>query len=496
MREVLVLDKISKTFGGIHALENVNFNLLQGEVHALLGENGAGKSTLIKILTGVHQKDSGTIKLFDKSVKILNPVDARYKGIAAIYQELSLIEDLSVAENIFLGNEPKKDLLGTINRKELFDLAKKKLKKFNIEIDPKIKISEIGMGQKRIIEIIKALAIDAKVLLLDEPTTGMSKVEIETLFKIMKDLKKHNVTMIYISHHLEEVFSICDRATVLRDGKNVKTFQVKDLKIPELVQAMIGRDLDEEFPKRKGNPRNEIIFSIENFKTENMKYEVDLKLKKGEILGISGIIGSGKSELALGLFGSDKRESGKIYIEGKEENIKNPGEAKKRKIAFIPEDRKTQGLFLNQNLMLNLTVANMELVLKNGIINNRSRKELSKKTAEKLKVKPLDLKMQVQNLSGGNQQKVVVGKWLCGNPKIIIFDEPTRGIDVGAKTEIYNLINELADNGIGIIIISSEFKEISNVCDRVIIFRKGKIAKEMSSEEATSENILTVALGG
>ena len=215
MREVLVLDKISKTFGGIHALENVNFNLLQGEVHALLGENGAGKSTLIKILTGVHQKDSGTIKLFDKSVKILNPVDARYKGIAAIYQELSLIEDLSVAENIFLGNEPKKDLLGTINRKELFDLAKKKLKKFNIEIDPKIKISEIGMGQKRIIEIIKALAIDAKVLLLDEPTTGMSKVEIETLFKIMKDLKKHNVTMIYISHHLEEVFSICDRATVL-----------------------------------------------------------------------------------------------------------------------------------------------------------------------------------------------------------------------------------------------------------------------------------------
>lgn len=496
MSEVLVLDKISKNFGGIHALENVNFNLLQGEVHALLGENGAGKSTLIKILTGVHQKDSGNIKLFDNSVKILNPVDARYKGIAAIYQELSLIEDLSVAENIFLGNEPRKDLLGTINRKELFRLAKNKLQKFNIDIDPKVKVSEIGMGQKRIIEIIKALAIDAKILLLDEPTTGMSKVEIETLFKIMKDLKKHNVTMIYISHHLDEVFSVCDRATVLRDGKNVKTFEVKDLKIPELVQAMIGRDLNEEFPKRKGNPGNEIIFNIENFKTENMKHEINLDLKKGEILGISGIIGSGKSELALGLFGADKRESGKIYIEGKEVDIKNPGEAKKRKIAFIPEDRKTQGLFLNQNLMLNLSVANMELVLQKGIINNRLRKEQSKKTAEKLKVKPLDLKMQVQNLSGGNQQKVVVGKWLCGNPKIIIFDEPTRGIDVGAKTEIYNLINDLADNGIGIIIISSEFKEISNVCDRVLIFRKGKIAKEMSSEEATNENILTVALGG
>ncbi|MDK2951695.1 MAG: ribose transport system ATP-binding protein [Kosmotogales bacterium] len=496
MKEVLVLEKISKSFGGIHALEDVDFSLLEGEVHALLGENGAGKSTLIKILTGVHQKDSGKIKLFGKDVKILNPVDARYKGIAAIYQELSLIEDLSVAENIFLGNEPTKDILGTVNRKELFDLASQKLKKFNIDINPSIKISELGMGQKRIIEIIKALAIDAKILLLDEPTTGMSKVEIETLFKIMKDLKKHNVTMIYISHHLEEVFSVCDRATVLRDGKNVKTFEVENLAIPDLVQAMIGRNLNDEFPKRRGKPGDGIIFSIKNFKSFNMKHEIDLDLKKGEILGISGIIGSGKSELALGLFGVDKKEKGKIYIENKEVNIKNPGDAKKEKIAFIPEDRKTQGLFLNQNLLLNLTVANMELVLNNGVINSRKRKELSTITAEKLKVKPLDLKMQAQNLSGGNQQKIVVGKWLCGVPKIIIFDEPTRGIDVGAKTEIYNLINELADKGTGIIIISSEFKEISGVCDRILVFRNGKVAKEMSAEEATTENILTVALGG
>ncbi|MFO7881819.1 MAG: sugar ABC transporter ATP-binding protein [Kosmotogaceae bacterium] len=493
---VLEMKNISKSFGGIRALKEVDFLLNEGEVHALLGENGAGKSTLVKILTGVYKKDDGQIFIDGKENVILNPLDARYKGIAAIYQELSLIENLSVAENIYLGHEPSGKILGTIRKKELINSSVDYLKSFNIEIDPKTKVSQLGMGEKRIIEIIKALSINAKILLLDEPTTGMSSAEIEIFFKILEDLKKKEVNMIYISHYLDEVFRICDRATVLRDGENAGTFTVNEVNTGTLVNAMLGHTIKDEFPKRKKQYDGEIIMSVDNFKAEQMQEPISFSLKKGEILGITGIIGSGKSELALGLFGATKSIQGSIKINNSTITRNNPKNAKINGIAFIPEDRKEQGLFPNFSLEDNIILPNIDLVTRLTLILNKAKRQLAFSTAKKLKVTPLNLQMKAHNFSGGNQQKIVVGKWLSGKPDIVILDEPTRGIDVGAKTEIYNLINEMADSGTSIILISSEFKEIGGICDRVLILRKGRVIKEMDSYEIHTEDIMSYALGG
>ena len=493
---VLKLEGIHKSFGGIHALKDVSFELAEGEVHALLGENGAGKSTLIKILTGVHKMDSGSIQVRGKSVTIEDPVDARHKGIGAIYQELSLVDSLTVAENIFLGHEPTKSFFGSIKKRELLDKAAKYLSSFAIAVDPSAFVGDLGLGQKRIIEIIKALSINANILLLDEPTTGMSRAEIDTLFKIMDDLKKKEVNMIYISHHLDEVFRVCDRATVLRDGQNAGTFDIRSVDLKTLVKSMLGRTLKEEFPVREGTSSEEKLFEVREFRTEKMFAPINFSLRKGEILGITGIIGSGKSELALGLFGADRSVQGDISIAGMAVSLKSPDDAKKRGISFIPEDRKGQGLFLRLNVEHNICVANIDLAISKGVVSNKKKSQLAKDTCEKLRVRPLDIKMAVQNLSGGNQQKVVIGKWLCGEPDILILDEPTRGIDIGAKTEIYSLINYLADRGTGILIMSSEFREMSAICDRILVIRKGEIVGELVGKESSTEQLLTLALGG
>lgn len=494
--KVLKLEEINKSFGGIHALKNVQFELFEGEVHALLGENGAGKSTLIKILTGVHRMDSGKILIHGKNIVIEDPVDARQKGIGAIYQELSLIDSLTVAENIFLGHEPVGNFFGNLKKKELTRRALEYLNTFGIEIAPETPVSDLGLGQKRIVEIVKALSINANILLLDEPTTGMSKAEIDTLFSIMDDLKRKKVTMIYISHYLDEVFRVCDRATVLRDGENAGVFKIGEVDLKTLIRAMLGRTLKEEFPRRNGFPGRETVLEASEFQSEGMAAPVSFKLHRGEILGITGIIGSGKSELALGLFGVDRKVAGEIKVKEEKMAIASPSDAKKRGISFVPEDRKVQGLFLRLPVEHNITIANLALSMKRGVISYKRRFEIARETAEKLKVTPLDVKMPVQNLSGGNQQKVVIGKWLCGATDIFILDEPTRGIDIGAKTEIYSLINSLADNGAGILIMSSEFREMSGVCDRVLIMRKGSVVSELAGEELTTEKILTVALGG
>ncbi len=493
---VLEMKNIKKSFGGIRALKEVDFILNQGEVHALLGENGAGKSTLVKILTGVYRKDDGQIFIEGKENMITNPIDARYKGIAAIYQELSLIDNLTVAENIYLGHEPSGKVLGTIKRKELIQNSIDYLKNFNIDIDPKTKVSQLGMGKKRIIEIIKALSINAKILLLDEPTTGMSSAEIDVFFYILQDLKKKNVNMIYISHYLDEVFKICDRATVLRDGENAGTFNVNEVDTNTLVKAMLGHDIKDEFPRRKKQSEDEIVMNVKNFKAEQMHEPISFNLKKGEILGITGIIGSGKTELALGLFGANKNVQGSLKINKTLIRKNNSKIAKLNGIALIPEDRKEQGLFPRFSLEDNITLPNIDRVSKLTIIINKAKRQLAHNTAKKLKVTPLNLQMEAQNFSGGNQQKIVIGKWLSGKPDIVILDEPTRGIDVGAKTEIYNLINEMADSRTSIILLSSEFKEISGICDRVLILRKGKIIKEMDSSEIQTEEIMSYALGG
>ncbi|MFW6262525.1 MAG: sugar ABC transporter ATP-binding protein [Thermotogota bacterium] len=496
IKTVLKLESVKKSFGGVKALKGVDFELKEGEVHALLGENGAGKSTLIKILTGVYQMDSGNIIIKGNPVKVENPIAARFKGIAAIYQELSLVESLTVAQNIFLGHEPVKNILGQIDFKQILDKSLNYLKSFGIDIHPQTMVSDLGMGEKRILEIVKALSINANILVLDEPTTGMSSAEIEKLFAIMDDMKNKQVNMIYITHYLDEVFRVCDRASVFRDGENSGTFEIKTTNSKTLIKAMLGKELKDEFPIRNDKPKEETLLEIKNYKTAKMKEPLSFHLKKGEILGITGIIGAGKSELALGLFGSDKNETGQIHLNGKEIVHKTPQDAHKNGFALIPEDRKDQGLFLNLSIEHNITVANIDKVIQNTFVSMKKRQKLARDTAEKLKVKPLNVKAEAQKLSGGNQQKVVVGKWLSGNPKIILMDEPTRGIDVGAKTEIFKLIQKLASNGVRIILFSAEFKEINGICDRTLILRKGSIVKELTKEHSTTEKILSVALGG
>lgn len=496
-QKILELKNIKKSFGGVKALKGVNLALEEGEVHALLGENGAGKSTLIKILTGVLQRDEGDILLLDKNTEINSPIHARTKGIAAIYQELSLVDSLSVAENIFLGHEPTINFLGWNDKKTLLKNTSRYLESFNIKIDPKSKVKDLGMGQKRIIEIVKALCIDAKILLLDEPTTGMSRVEIETLFEIMEDLKKRKITMIYISHLMEEIERVCDRVTVLRDGINAATYKIGEVDMNTLVKTMIGREVKDEFPVRKGNANNEIVLQTTDIKSVKMNKPISFKLSKGEILGITGIIGAGKSELGHVLFGSDKCVAGNIKVRGENTIFKSPKDAQDKGIVLIPEDRKTQGLFLDHSVMNNAVVGYIEKLNSNNfLLSNKKLKHLAINILEKMDVKPLKLKLKIKNLSGGNQQKVVISKWLLGNPEIIIMDEPTRGIDIGTKVEIYKLIQQLADDGMSIILLSSEFNEICGLCDRVIVLHKGEIVDEMLAKEATTERILMKALGG
>jgi len=496
--QILELKNITKRFGGIKALNKVNMSLKKGDIHALVGENGAGKSTLIKILTGVHKNDGGNIIIDGSKIELRNPVDARNKGIVAIYQELSLIEELTVGENIFLGHEPIiNERFGITDRKKLYKKSKEYLERFALNIDPEMPINELGMGQKRIIEILKAITIEAKILLLDEPTTGMSKAEIDKFFEIIKRFKNESLTMVYISHHLDQVFKLSDKITVLRNGKNIRTHITKNVDKETLVQDMIGEKLENEYPKHNSKIKEQILLNVNKLKTTEMKEKISFNLYAGEILGITGIIGAGKSELGRALIGFSHKKNGELKIGNKKIKINNPVEAKNHGVVYIPEDRKTQGLFLDLNIKNNLIIPNVEKVLsKFNFISNCLKEKLSLSTASKLKVTPLDTDMIVKNLSGGNQQKIVFGKWLMSEPQIMILDEPTKGIDIGAKKEIYNLINDLADQGVGIIILSSEFQEIKNLSDRILILKNGKIKKEVKSKDITEREILSTALGG
>lgn len=494
---VLELNNVHKHFGGVHALKGVNFTLKKGEIHALLGENGAGKSTLVKIITGVYKADSGSLELDGNPIIVADPVDARKKGIGVIYQELSLIENLSVGENIYLGNEQQFLSHGVYDRKELYKKSKEFLEQFDIQIDPRVKVSKLRMGQKRILEIIKALALDARILLLDEPTTGMTQKEIDTLFVILDLLRKRHVTMIYISHYLEEVFRICDRATVFRDGRHIQTFEVSNVEHEELVKAMIGHAVEQrEYTEEKDFSKSPIVFELTNYQTSLMKAPVSFKVRKGEILGITGIIGAGKSELAHSMFGGGKKVQGELKLEGEEVSIDSACSARKLGLAFIPEDRKSEGLFLGSSIEENFLVVNADDSLNAlGLLNQRRIEEYSTEMGQKLKISPLNLKMLAGNLSGGNQQKVVIGKWLLTNPRLMIMDEPTRGIDIGAKSEIYEHIRAMADNGTSVIVLSSEFQELIDLCDSIIVLRSGEIAGTFKPQETTGEKILSISLG-
>lgn len=464
---------ITKTFPGVKALDRVNFKVKKGEVHTLVGENGAGKSTLMKILDGVYRADEGKIKVYGKEVSIKNTNDAKALKIGLIFQEFNLAPSLSVSENIFLGMI-KKTKLGFVNWKEIIKRSEELLKSLNFPINPKVIVNELSVAEKQLVEIAKALASNAKVIIMDEPTSSLTSDGIEKLFEIIKNLKKKDFTIIYISHHLEEIFSIADSVTVLRDGKIISTNSIKDETKNNIIEKMVGRPLTMEFPARKSNI-GQTVLEVDKLSGGILK-NISFKLHAGEILGISGLVGSGRTELAKAIFGEEPASSGLIKINGKPLKIRSPIHAKNNAIALIPEDRKEEGLVLNFSVLLNITICNLKKVKsKIGILSNKKERIIGTDMISKLGVITPSIDQKVLNLSGGNQQKTVIAKWLFSEPDILIMDEPTRGLDVGAKYEIYQLMNTMVEEGKAIILISSELPEVIAMSDRLIVMNNGKV---------------------
>ena len=495
---VLRMEKIDKRFPGVHALNQVDFDLRPGEVHALVGENGAGKSTLIKILAGAYQPDDGDIYLHGEKVHIESPHDGQMQGISVVYQELNLIPTLSVAENMFLGRYPTKN--GLIDWNQMYqdarELLQELLQELHEGIDMRLAVREFGVAQQQMVEISKSLGLNASIIVLDEPTAALTDREIEQLFRTVRILKEKGVSIIYISHRLEEVPIIADRITVLRDGELVGTRDVKDVTQDDIIRMMIGRDLTDKFPKEQIE-RGEELLRVEGLGRGEDVHDISFTLHHGEILGISGLVGAGRTEMARLLFGADEHDVGKVYLEGEEVQISRPSDAIAQGIGFLTEDRKAQGLVLVMSVAHNVTLAALEALFPDSpLLGLRVEREQAEEYVQAMRVRTPSLDHQVQFLSGGNQQKTVVAKWLCSRSKILIFDEPTRGIDVGAKVEVYQLMNELVKEGAGVIMISSEMPEILGMSDRILVMHGGTITGELMPEEATEEKILRLSMGG
>jgi ribose transport system ATP-binding protein len=490
-QSILELSSITKKFPGVLALDQVDFNLKEGEVHALVGENGAGKSTLIKIISGVHKKDGGEIKFKGQSVDIKGPKHSRRLGISVIYQEFNLVPYLSISENIFLGREDMKGQT-IIDKKEMYQKSKKILQDLGIDIDPNTQIADLGVAMQQMVEIAKAISMDSDIIIMDEPTAALGDNEIEELFKTIDNLKEKGISVIYISHRLKELWQVADRVTVFRDGQYIATHPISETDKDLLITEMVGRELKEQFPERDAEIGEEIL-SVENLNRGDLLKDISFSLKKGEVLGFAGLVGSGRTELMRCIFGADKMDSGKISIDQKEAKIENPRSAIESGIGFITEDRKKQGLVLVRSVKENISLTDLSQVMNGMILKDDKDKKLAQEYIEKLNIKTPGEEQEVQFLSGGNQQKVVLAKWLIRNTKILIFDEPTRGIDVGAKKEVYSLINQLAEEGVGIIMVSSELPEILGMSDRIIVMNHGEIAGQMDIEDANQENILSLA---
>jgi len=493
-RQVLKMRKINKRFTGVHALKDVDFDLYEGEIHALVGENGAGKSTLMKTLTGIYRKDSGEIYYRGRIFNPRNPGEALKMGIGIIHQELNMMEDLTVSENIFIGREftTKRGLFldkNLQNRKteELF-------KRLKMDIDPSALIKDLTVGKQQMVEIAKAVSHDLKILILDEPTAALTETEIDALFSIMRDLAAKNVAMIYISHRMDEINLITQRVTVMRDGEYVGTRKTSDISKNEIINMMVGRTIYEK-PKAMSNvPADaEVVLKVRNLNAGRMVKDVSFDLKRGEILGFAGLMGAGRTETARALFGADKKESGTVEINGKRVHINTPMDAVASGIGYLSEDRKRFGLAVNLSVLDNSIMATYDDYQKGLFIDFPRVEKVTSEYVEKLKIKTPSIHQLLKNLSGGNQQKVVIAKWLIKNSDILIFDEPTRGIDVGAKSEIYTLMNELASRGKSIIMISSELPEILRMSDRIIVMCEGRITGEMDIEEASQEKIMEYA---
>jgi ABC-type sugar transport system ATPase subunit len=500
---ILEMKGISKQFPGVKALDNVTFQVKKGEIHALVGENGAGKSTLMKILSGLypHGTYSGDIVLNGNVQKFSNTRESEHAGIAIIYQELTLVKLMTIAENIFLGSEVC-SVKGLINWDKTYYETSRVLNEVGLKLKPSTRVIDIGVGSQQLVEIAKALSKNAHILILDEPTAALSESEAENLLTILRSLKEKGVTCIYISHRLREVMSIADRITVLRDGKTISTDDVVNMTEQKMIHNMVGRDLTNMYPRRVRTP-GEIVFEVKNWSVKNPATndktckDISFKARKGEILGIAGLMGAGRTELVMSLFGSwGTKLEGTIYLDGKEISIKGAFDAIREGISLVSEDRKRYGLVLGMDVKENSTLASLENVSSFGIINKNEEIKKTAHYANELRTKTPSLEQKTGNLSGGNQQKVVIAKWLLTNPKVLILDEPTRGIDVGAKVEIYNIMNDLVDKGLCVIMISSELPEILGMSDRILVVHEGRITGEISHDDATEEKVMFYATGG
>ncbi|MBN2031189.1 sugar ABC transporter ATP-binding protein [bacterium] len=490
---MLQMFHIRQVFPGVIALDDVDFDLQRGEVHILLGENGAGKSTLIKILSGAYQKTSGLIKLEGVEIDIKNPRHAQTLGISTIYQEFNLVPHLNVYENIFLGREPV-SIPGVTNRGEMIRKAEEILDDLGVAIDVHAPVRTLGVAQKQMVEVAKALSMDAKILIMDEPTSTLTDREIQDLFSMIRRLKKKGVSIIFISHRLEEAYDIGDRVTVLRDGRHIGTCDMDQIQKTDLIKMMVNRELKEQYPRIRMQAGEEIL-RVENVNKKGILKDITFSLHRGEILGITGLMGAGRTELARILFGVDQFDNGQFVFKGKMITIQSPRKAINLGIGFLTEDRKSQGLILKQSLQENICLPSIERFSRWGMMDVQKENLITERYIKELKIKTTGSRQKVKYLSGGNQQKVVMGKWLATQADIFIFDEPTRGIDVGSKVEIYQWMNRLTKNGSGLIMMSSEMPEILGMSDRILVMRHGHIAGEFLPDESAQETILQCALG-
>jgi ribose transport system ATP-binding protein len=490
---ILEMKNITKTFPGVKALDEVDFNLKKGEVHALLGENGAGKSTLVKVLNGIHQQDSGEIYLYGNKVDFSGPRDAQKAGLSIIHQELKLVPDLTVMENVYLGREEVKGIF--VDYDKLKEKTREVLDGLGVDIPPAEKVRNLNIGSQQMVEIAKAVSQNAEILVMDEPTSSLTPAEADILFDLIERLTDQGLSIIYISHKMEEIFEVCDRVTVLRDGEWVGELEVADTSREELVTMMVGRDINERFPEIK-NDRREKVMEVKNLSVPDKVKDASFDVYKGEVLGIAGLMGAGRTELVKSIYGVYELETGEIYYKGEPIEIKSPKQAIDLGFYYLSEDRKQEGLVLTETVEHNISLSVLPELLNFGLIDGDQEGNLARKYIRELDIKTPDEKRVVESLSGGNQQKVVIGKVLSTEPELVILDEPTRGIDVGAKQEIYNLIEEFVANGVAVILISSELPEVLNLSHRILVMHEHEIAGELDAAEATQEKIMNLATGG
>ncbi|MCN9239378.1 sugar ABC transporter ATP-binding protein [Streptomyces sp. RY43-2] len=488
--ELLRIEGIRKTFPGVVALDSVDFDLRRGEVHVLLGENGAGKSTLIKMLSGAYRPDSGRITVGGKEVRIQGAQDSERLGIATIYQEFNLVPDLTVAENIFLGRQPRR--FGFIDRKRMNSGAAELLARVGVDVDPRTKVRELGIARLQMVEIAKALSLDARVLIMDEPTAVLTTEEVDKLFRIVRKLREDGVGIVFITHHLEEIAALGDRVTVLRDGRSIDQVPASTPE-DELVRLMVGRSIEQQYPRERGDAGAPLL-KVRGLTRAGTFHDVDLEVRAGEVVGLAGLVGAGRTEVVRAVFGADPYDSGTVEVQGKPLRRHDVNAAMDAGIGLVPEDRKGQGLVLDATVQENLGLVTLGRASRAGFVDRAGQRRAAATISEQLKVRMAGLHQRVGTLSGGNQQKVVIGKWLLADTKVLILDEPTRGIDVGAKVEIYQLINELTASGHAVLMISSDLPEVLGMSDRVLVMSQGRIAGELAAQDATQDAVMALAV--